>query len=62
MADTDEALGDDVEQEAATELTERQCERPRSATAVVVVAEAHGLVIDAEQAMVRDRNAVGVAG
>ena len=62
VADTDEALGEDVQQEAAGELTEWERERPRSPTAVVLVAEAHGLVIDVKQPMVRDRDAVGVAG
>ncbi len=62
MADTDEALGEDVQQEAAGELTEREREGAGPATAVVLVAEAHDLVIDVEQPVVRDRDAVGVAG
>ena len=62
VADTDEALGEDVQEEAASELSEREREGPGPATPVVLVAEAHGLVIDVEQAMVRDRDAVGVAG
>ena len=62
VTDTDEALGEDVEQEAATELTEREREGPGPATAVVLVAEAHGVVIHVKQPMVRDRDAVGVAG
>ena len=62
VADTDEALGEDVEQEAASELSEREREGPRSPSAIVLVAESHGLVIDMEQPMVRDRDAVGVAG
>ena len=62
VADTDEALGQDVQQEAAGELTEWEREGPRAATAVVLVAEGDGLVIHMEQAMVRDRDAVGVAG
>ncbi len=54
VADTDEALGEDVQEEAASELSEREREGPGPATPVVLVAEAHGLVIDVEQAMVRD--------
>ena len=62
MADTDEAPGEDVQQEAAGELSEGEREGPTPATAVVLVAERHGLVVDVEQAMVRDGDAVGVAG
>ena len=51
-----------MQQEAAGELTEREREGPGPATAVVLVAEAHDLVIDVEQPMVRDRDTVGVAG
>jgi len=46
VADTDEALRQDVQQEAAGELTEWESEGPRAATAVVLVAEGDGLVID----------------
>jgi hypothetical protein len=62
VTDANEALREDVKQEAATELGKREREGPRPATAVVLVAEGHGLVIDVEQPMVRDRDAVGVAG
>ena len=41
-----EPAGEDVEQEAASELSEREREGPGSPTAVVLVAEGHGVVID----------------
>ncbi len=50
-----------MEQESATEFGKREGEGTRSATTVVFVAQGHGLVIYSEQAMVRDRDAVGVA-
>ncbi len=62
VTDTDEAFWEDVKKEAATELGEREREGARPATAVVLVSEAHALVIDVEQPVVRDRDAVGVAG
>ena len=46
VADTDEALGQDVQQEEAGELTEREREGPGAATAVVLVAKSHGVVVD----------------
>ena len=62
MTDAHEALREDVEQEAARELAERKCKGPDSPAAVVLVAEGDGHVIDVEEPMVRDRDAVGVAG
>jgi len=61
IADTDEALGQDMQQEAAGELMEWERERSDPATSIVLVAEAHRLRIDVEQTMVRDRNPVRIA-
>jgi len=57
----DKALGEDVEEEAATELTERERLGPWAARAVVFVTEGDGRVVDMLEPVVGDRNAVGVA-
>jgi len=65
VADAVEPLGQDVEQEAPDELVGRECHRAVSrppVAAVVLVVEAHAALIEAEQAAVRDGDAVGVAG
>lgn len=62
VADADEALGEDVEEEAAHELGQREGERSDAPAAVVHVAEADRLVIDVQESRVGDGNAVGVAG
>jgi hypothetical protein len=62
VADADEALGEDVEQEATRELAEGEGEGPASSAAVVLVAEGDDLVIDGHEPMVGDGDAVGVAG
>jgi hypothetical protein len=62
VADADEALGEDVEEEAATELAEGKGEGPGSSATVVLVAKGDALVIDGHEPMVGDRDAVGVAG
>lgn len=62
VPDPDEALGKDVEEEAATELTERKRLGPGAARAIVFVAEGDGLVVYVDQPVVGDGDAVGVAG
>lgn len=62
VADADEALGKDVEQEAADELLKRKRQNSRPPATVVLEVERDGRVIDVKQAVVRDRDAVGVAG
>jgi len=62
VTDADEAFGEDVEEETATELAEGKGEGPGSSATVVLVAKGDGLVIDGQEPMVRDRDAVGVAG
>jgi hypothetical protein len=62
VADTDEAGGQDVEQEAAEELegVERE-DFFDTAVAVILPAEADTVVFDLEQPMVGDSHAVGIA-
>ncbi len=55
IADADEALREDVEQEAPRELREGKRERSSPAVAVVLEAERYGAVVDVKQPMVRDR-------
>jgi hypothetical protein len=62
VTDPDEALGKDVEEEAATELTEGECLGPGAARAIVLVAEGDDLGAHVDQPVVGDRDAVGVAG
>ncbi len=62
VADADEALGEDVKQEAASELGQRKRKGPDSPAPVILVAEGDGLVIDVQEPMVRDRDPVGVTG
>jgi hypothetical protein len=62
VADADEALREDVEEEAADELRQRKGEGSHSPAAVVLVAEGHRLVIDVQESMVGEGDAVGVAG
>jgi hypothetical protein len=62
VADADEALGEDVKQETPDELGNGQAQGSRSTTAVVLEAEGHPGVIDVKQPVVRDGDAVGVAG
>ena len=62
VADADEAFGEDVEKEAATELAEGKGEGPGSSATIVLVAKGDGLVIDGQEPMVRESDAVGVAG
>ena len=62
VTDTDEAARKDVEQEAAGELFKREGEGSRPPAPVVLEAEGDARVVDVEQAVVRDRDAVGVAG
>lgn len=61
VADANEALREDVEQEPATELGKRERERPGAATAVVLVTQCHDPIVDVKQPMVRDRDAMRVA-
>jgi len=61
VPDPDEALGKNVEQEAATELSEGKRLGPGAARAIVLVAEGDGPVVDVEEPVVGDRDAVGVA-
>ena len=62
IADADEALREDVEQEATRELLRGERERSSTSAAVVLEAEGDGPVVDVEQPVVRDRDAVRVAG
>jgi len=65
VTDAVEPLRQDVEQEAPDELVggERHRAKPRlPVAAVVLVAKGDAALVEAEQAAVRDRNAVGVAG
>jgi len=62
VADPDEALGENVEQEAAGELLEREGEGSSPPAPVVLEAEGDSRVVDVDQAVVRDRDAVGVTG
>ena len=62
VADADEALGEDVEQETPDELGKGKRQSSRSTAAVVLEAEGDGSVVDVQQAVVRDGDAVGVAG
>ena len=64
MTDTVEAVRQDVDQEAADELARRQTHDFLAVTgldAVVLPAERDGLGVRADQAVVRDRDPVGVA-
>ena len=65
VTDAVEALGQDVEQEAPDELVgrERHGAEPRlPVAAVVLVAEGDAALVEADEAAVRDGDAVGVAG
>ena len=62
VTNADEALGEDVEEEAAAKLSEGKGEGPGSLATVVLVAKGDGLVIDGHEPMIRDRDTVGVAG
>ena len=62
VTDPDEPARKDVEQEAAGELLEREGEGSGPPAPVVFEAEGHALVVDVEQSVVRDRDAVRVAG
>src|SRR6266851_1251546 len=60
-----EPLWEDVEEEAPDELVggERHGAEPRlPVAAIVLVTEGHAALVEAEQAAVRDGDAVGVAG
>jgi len=64
VTDAVEALGQNVEQEAADELVgaERHGTLPVGAvTAIILVAEGDAGVVERDQPAVRDRDAVGVA-
>lgn len=62
VADADKALGEDVEQEAADELVKGKRQGSRPTAAVVFETEGDAGVVDVKQSVVRDRDAVGVAG
>jgi hypothetical protein len=62
VADADEALGKDVQEEAARKLLEGEREGPGTVSSVVLVAEGDGLVINVQQPRIRDGDAVRVAG
>lgn len=61
VADPDEALGEDMEEEAATELTKGERLGPGPAGSVVLVAEGDGLVVDLLEPVVGDGDAVSIA-
>src|SRR5215212_6641124 len=69
VADAVEAVGQDVQQEAADELVRREGHgldpgAPRRAVpgAVILPAERHAALVEGEEPAVRDRDPVGVAG
>ena len=62
VTDPDEALGQDVEEEAADELPKRKGQRSGATAAVILEAEGGGPVIDMKKPVVGDRDAVRVAG
>lgn len=62
VADADEAFREDVEQEATRELRKRKREGSSSVAAVVLEAEGDAVVVDVKKPVVRDRDAVRVAG
>jgi len=62
VADAHEAVGDDMEQEAADELRRLQLHHLDAvAVGVVLPAEAHQAVVEAEEPLVGERHAVGIA-
>lgn len=62
MANADEAVGDDVEEEAAEELGRFELHHFHAiAVGVVLPAEAHAAVVQAEDPIVGERDAVSVA-
>lgn len=62
VADAMEALGQDVQQEAANELVGRNGhDLLPIAVPVVLPAETHGVVLDVDEAVVGDGNAVRIA-
>ena len=62
MADADEAVGNHMEQEAAEKFVDRELHDLHTvAVGVVAPAQADATVADGEQAVVGERNAVGVA-
>src|SRR3954464_10882145 len=69
VADAGEAVGQDVQQEAADELIRRErhgldpCASLRAVPgAVILPAERHASLVEGEQPAVRDRDPMGVAG
>ena len=62
VADADEALGQGVKEEAAGELAEGEGEGAGPGTPVVLVAEGDVVVVDSDQPVVGDGDAMGVAG
>ena len=61
VADPNKTLGEDVEEEAPTELAKGERLGPGPAGAVVFVAEGDGLVIQVDQPVVGDGDAVSIA-
>ena len=62
MADTDEAIGQDVEQEAAKELHGIESHHLLAVViAIVLVMEANAASVEGDQAVLGDGDAVGIA-
>ncbi len=62
MADADEALREDVQQEAPDERVDGELEDLQTvAVGVVAVAEGDAMLIGAQDSPIRERNAMGVA-
>ena len=62
VADSDEALGEDVKEEATYELLKRKRQSSDPTAAVILETEGDGPVVDVKQPVVGDRDAVCVAG
>src|SRR5215204_7367218 len=69
VADAVEAVGQDMEQEAADELVRRErhgldprASRRAVSGAVILPAERHAAVVEGQEPAVRDRDPMGVAG
>ena len=63
MPDADQALGQDVDEEASQELIRRDRHHlVLAAGCIVLPSERDAVILEADQAMVGDRHAVGAAG
>jgi hypothetical protein len=62
VADADEPAGEHVEEEAAGELVEGELEVPGATAAVVLVTEPDVVLVEFDESVVGDGDAVSVAG